>query len=117
MSINAFFCTPDQGRRLKELVPSLTSVMEWVSLDEGDPYYDYPYFSGEWDGLEVASILPALTLQELRDVARERRMEEVVYASKESKDVKIITDWSYFTCHATAPELAAWVIERLEATP
>jgi hypothetical protein len=110
MSINAFFCTPDQGRRLKELVPSLTSVMEWVSLDEGDPYYDYPYFSGEWDGLEVASILPALTLQELRDVAKDRKL----VRHTKGEYLQFHEAWDVCTVTMTAPELAEWVIARLE---
>jgi len=53
-------------------------------------------------------INPALTLQELRDVAREHLTASIILKDSITKQFEI----SLFT--ATAPELAEWVIARLE---
>lgn len=101
MNTNDLFSTPDQGRRLKELVPSLTSVFVW---------HEHPYIVTQLketrnipeNSFGKHTYTPALTLQELRDVANQ-------YPAISCKT-------SFYTAmsHMTAPELAAWVIERLE---
>lgn len=99
-TINDLFCTPEQGRRLQELVPELTSVFYWREhkhlltrvVQHGDM---------ETHHVKGKTYTPALTLQELRDVARR-------YCTP------FHTDMFYsFLFAMTAPELAAWVIERL----
>lgn len=96
MNINQLFCTPEQGRRLKELVPELQFVMVWANFNDGSLI---PWVSTNPDW---AVDPPALTLQELRDVVN-----DTIPNSK----------WREFTNNLvcdTAPELAAWVIEWLE---
>jgi hypothetical protein len=107
MSINDLFCTPDQGRRLKELVPSLRPSMVWASFGDDNLI--------PWVAVNHESTLraPALTLQELRDYARNA---DFVKGGDSSSDGKWFA-LGVLARTATAPELAAWVIERLEATP
>jgi hypothetical protein len=109
MSINDLFSTPDQGRRLKELVPELTSAFVWMEWKDHTPFiHDVEGSERMNEGLfalDPATLSPALTLQELRDVAR-----NTVSESWASTFFEHLWDM-------TAPELAAWVIERLEATP
>jgi len=94
------FCTPEQGQRLKELLPELTSVYYWI-FDVDCIIGSYPF---DKDHLSNgAQKIPALTLQELRDVARSFRLNEIgqmVLSSLIHND--------------NAPELADWVIARLE---
>lgn len=95
--IETLFCTPEQGRRLKELVPELEYNFALVFYDR--------WHVGNAD--EWPDYAPALTLQELRDVARQRN----INGSYELRDF-----WEFAVAKMTAPELAAWVIERLEDT-
>lgn len=97
MSINHLFCTPEQGRRLQELLPSITSAFVWKpdgNLERSTIQRflsDYP--------LDYCS--PALTLQELRDILdKQPNTSSMELGGMMNK--------------LTAPELAAWVIERLE---
>jgi hypothetical protein len=116
------FCTPEQGKRLKELLPELTSVLVWKFSIWKKSYSQKPmYLEDYWDHNKISSkyknidavkqhafkvgyITPALTLQELRDVAKINN--------------KMFNELLAYRLHFdTAPELADWVIERLEAQP
>ena len=118
--MNNLFCTPVQGVKLKKLLPKLTSEFVWIELD-----YDVGIqlrqrrhgnaMSVQYVGIgeSIVSvphnyINPALTLQELRDVAREHLTASIILKDSITKQFEI----SLFT--ATAPELAEWVIARLE---
>jgi hypothetical protein len=96
------FCTPEQGQRLKELLPELTSGYYYVRLNEDIAWDVFP------NGRSVRKYehVPALTLQELR--------EDILLRFKPFTTCNIgvlkKAVWDY-----TAPELAEWVIERLEA--
>lgn len=96
--INDLFCTPEQGRRLKELVPDLTSEFVWRRLPN---WSDWLIVVSDITDNKYHETAPALTLQELRDVVN-----DCVTNSK----------WIEFRNNlicANAPELAEWVIERL----
>jgi predicted membrane metal-binding protein len=94
--MNDLFCTPEQGARLKELLPELTSVYWWAIIDHHVPNHISSFNGGPLDDMP-----PALTLQELRDVAKEH---------KNSFDELL----AYRLHFDTAPDLADWVIARLE---
>jgi hypothetical protein len=113
MNINDLFCTPKQGRRLAELVPELTSVYMHVHMHEKNSQTVY------WTIMETRLYkyswqhrlsYPALTLQELRDVASEHHM----HRRFRLMGAERLETWQKATASMTAPELAAWVIERLE---
>jgi hypothetical protein len=118
------FCTPEQGARLKELLPELESVLVWkfsiwkktysqkpMYLED---YWDYNKISSKYKNMDaikqhafkVGFIAPALTLQELRDIATITDMIEVTPTATYG--------WPEMTSVMDAPELAEWVIERLE---
>jgi hypothetical protein len=92
------FCTPEQGKRLKDLLPKLTSEYYWIFEVEciiGSYPFDKDHLSNG------AQKIPALTLQELRDVAKMNN--------------KMFNELLAYRLHFdTAPELAEWVIARLE---
>jgi hypothetical protein len=92
------FCTPEQGKRLKDLLPKLTSEYYWI-FDVDCIIGSYPF---DKDHLSNgAQKIPALTLQELRDVAKINN--------------KMFNELLAYRLHFdTAPELAEWVIARLE---
>ena len=92
------FCTPEQGKRLKDLLPKLTSEYYWI-FDVECIIGSYPF---DKDHLSNgAQKIPALTLQELRDVAKMNN--------------KMFNELLAYRLHFdTAPELAEWVIARLE---
>ena len=104
--MSELFCTPDQGKRLLELLPELKSVMTWIWKSK------HPHYMAEtrlltWDAKAFDAIpelredrYPALTLQELRDVAIKYELS--------------ISDLEDHLYSSTAPELAEWVIARLE---
>lgn len=119
MSINQLFCTPEQGKRLKELVPELTSQLVWFSNDNGESYYHEPYFENELDGAydEGTVTSPALTLQDLRDVVKKVNYEKLKRSNTLFLDPIDHHELENLLDVGTAPELAAWVIERLEDTP
>jgi hypothetical protein len=116
--MNDLFCTPEQGQRLKELLHELESVMVWKFSNWKNSYSQKPmYLEDYWDHHKISSkyknidavkqhsfkvgfIAPALTLQELRDVA-----------IKHGMDISDLEDHLY---SSTAPKLADWVIARLE---
>jgi hypothetical protein len=131
-NINELFCTPDQGRRLKELVDILQPVLVWVWVIT--PYEKRwskkPIYTDKFkerykrwhsikedvnimfeDSLRHGYAAPALTLQELRDVCTIDDLFEI------EADTQHTFGWPEAVSIMTAPELAAWVIERLEATP
>jgi hypothetical protein len=94
------FCTPEQGKRLKDLLPELTSEYYWI-FDVDCIIGSYPF---DKDHLSNgAQKIPALTLQELRDVAL-----------KIAEDSKSLNKFNELLFINTAPELAEWVIARLE---
>lgn len=114
MSINDLFSTPEQGRRLKELVPELTSAMLWASYNGREHFITDQRDITKGAYIEYGcTFAPALTLQELRDVANERHM----HRRFRLMGAERLETWQDATASMTAPELAAWVIERLEATP
>jgi hypothetical protein len=92
------FCTPEQGKRLKDLLPKLTSEYYWI-FDVDCIIGSYPF---DKDHLSNgAQKIPALTLQELRDVAKMNN--------------KMFNELLAYRLHFdTAPELAEWVIAKLE---
>jgi hypothetical protein len=92
------FCTPDQGKRLKELLPEIESVYWWAIINHHVPNHISSFNGGICDNMP-----PALTLQELRNVAL-----------KMGQDSKTLNKFSELLWIATAPELAEWVIARLE---
>jgi hypothetical protein len=104
--MSTLFCTPEQGARLKELVPELESGFVWVirigSLDH------IPYLKESNQDLWKfpKEFTPALTLQELRDVAWHRVLINPKY--------EVVADFKQVLIKMTAPELAEWVIARLE---
>ena len=98
------FCTPEQGARLKELLPELEYSFVLIYNDgwhvgNAEDWPDYH---------------PALTLQELRDVAFE--LTESKRIGKDEVGLWI-EDWLMIHNDCTAPELADWVIARLEEQP
>ena len=107
MSITDIFCTPEQGRRLTELVPDLKYKMAWTVVWE-DWEYKHIDVTRYTDSMRERKMqhTPALTLQELRDVAKDH-----VPASD------LITKFQPYLYNMTAPKLADWIIERLEAKP
>ena len=96
--MNTLFCTPKQGKRLKELLPELTSVYWWAIINHHVPNHISSFNGGTCDNMP-----PALTLQELRDVIGS------IY-----DETDIIDEADHILWNGTAPELAAWVIARLE---
>jgi hypothetical protein len=103
--MNTLFCTPEQGQRLKELLPELTYAMAWVRHSPEQPWSHYPRFPYLITTHDYEA--PALNLQELRDVAKEH--------IKPKHPVRYDGDMIYVNLYLmTAPELAEWVIERLE---
>lgn len=106
------FCTPEQGAKLKELLPKLTSEFVWASL------YDDKWFITEQRSITYgafvefrATFTPALTLQELRDLAKERDL----YKRFRLMGAERLQTWREACQESTAPQLADWIIERLEA--
>jgi hypothetical protein len=101
--MSELFCTPEQGKRLKELLPELTSYFMWVNANVIPNMRwisrtnDLPPQGDEY------TYTTALTLQELRDVALGMQ------SNWGSKD-----NFSELLWYSTAPELAEWVIARLE---
>jgi hypothetical protein len=106
--MNNLFCTPEQGARLKELLPELEYAFMWASLSD-DKWFIIEQRSIT-DGAFVEfrpTFVPALTLQELRDVAKEH--------IKPKHPLRYDGDMIYVNLYLmTAPELAEWVIQRLE---
>jgi hypothetical protein len=102
--MNNLFCTPEQGKRLKDLLPELTSKFLHFRTTKQGVWAKYPkpadLFFNESYHMEQS---PALTLQELRDVFDT--------LSKKGNEYEMLNDLLW---HSTAPELADWVIERLE---
>jgi predicted transcriptional regulator len=127
--MNTLFCTPEQGKRLKELLPELTSGFVWARTDESKAFDKYPViyeqFSTELLGtlpvdvpidllLDFAQkknlITPSLTLQELRDVA----IDSNLHRRFRLLGAERLESWYDVSAYMTAPELAEWVIARLE---
>lgn len=113
-NISSLFSTPEQGRRLAELVPDIESFFVWESFHiEGmsQPKYLLKERRKSNAIIDLSTLkYPALTLQELRDYAYTADFVKYGDTSANGK-------WFAFGVlvrTATAPELAAWVIERLE---
>ena len=96
------FCTPEQGHRLKELVPMLKYSFVW-SLFGDNRIIPTMVYNPPSNGFSF--VPPALTLQELRDLAFEN-----IESYKLGYLFANMPNW-------TAPELADWVIARLENHP
>jgi len=107
LQMTDLFCTPEQGQRLKELLPELDSTLIWIEEinvnDEKE--WDIAFSTGIPKQFHINfNATPALTLQELRDVARDHN--------------KSFDELLAYRLHFdTAPELADWVIARLEGKP
>lgn len=102
-NISSLFCTPEQGRRLKELVPKLKHTILWeffVSVPTPQLIINAARRQSE-------TAAPALTLQELR----------VFISHHKELRRRYDNTMNRYSLSTTAPELAAWVIERLEDTP
>jgi hypothetical protein len=106
--MNTLFCTPEQGARLKELLPELESAFMWV-YGNGAPKIKWiskkdllPPQGDEY------TYTPALTLQELRDVAQREFAGEIV---ADPVFANAFETWVYTS---SAPDLAEWLIARLE---
>jgi hypothetical protein len=109
--MNNLFCTPEQGKKLKELAPNIESYFVYTFIptegyDEprmvfvrGGGYRSYP----EVDTYDY----PALTLQELRDYA-------CLYLGAERFNLEKHMELINFS---DAQGYANWIIEALEATP
>jgi hypothetical protein len=110
MNINDLFCTPDQGRRLKELVPNLECNLRWLKFEFNTEYLKLPYFNDKHLDEMYTESAPALTLQELRDVAKDRKL----VRHTKGEYLQFHEAWDVCTVTMTAPELAEWVIARLE---
>jgi hypothetical protein len=104
--MNTLFCTPEQGARLKELLQDVKSDFYWLGFNGSFPF-NYPVaFEKPIDTSKLGSnsvVIPALTLQELRDVIGS------IY-----DETDIIDEADHILWNGTAPELAEWVIQRLE---
>ena len=106
--MNTLFCTPEQGARLLDLLPELDYTFAWGKINRNYEWEPFPKPIGEWSSF-IYDAQPALTLQEIRDVAM---------TIKDGK-VRLNLDWERFNHvqSSTAPELAQWVIARLEDHP
>jgi hypothetical protein len=105
--MTTLFCTPEQGARLKELLPELTYSFVWSVFGDNiarPTIVNYPPKSG------MSFVPPAFTLQELRDVAKEHEM----HRRFRLMGAERLQTWQEATHEMTAPELADWVIARLE---
>jgi hypothetical protein len=115
--MNNLFNTPEQGQRLKELLPELTSAFVWVirigSLDH------IPYLKESNQDLWKfpKEFTPALTLQELRDIVNKVDYDTFKRTNSFLLDVYDQADYDDALMNSTAPELAEWVIARLEGKP
>jgi hypothetical protein len=108
-AMNTLFCTPEQGARLKELLPKLESVFMWASLSD-DKWFIIEQRSIT-DGAFVEfrpTFVHALTLQELRDVAQREFTGEIV---ADPVFANAFETWVYTS---SAPDFAEWLIARLE---
>lgn len=112
-TINNLFCTPEQGKRLAELLPNIKSVVigvKRVSTDVGYmPMFRFLYREGNF-----VDSAPLFTLQELRDLIYS------VNAEHEEKHGKSLYDYSeYGACskYSDATNFAWWVLRQLEANP
>jgi hypothetical protein len=107
-TMNTLFCTPEQGLRLEQLLQDVKSDFYWLGFNGSFPFYYPVAFEKPIDTSKLGSdsvVVPALTLQELRDVAK---------GIKRKEDDWSLVNLSSMLYGFTAPELAAWVIARLE---
>ena len=108
--MNTLFCTADQGARLKELVPELEYQMEWGRSHSFSNWGSEPKSKGYHLQYMMQSA-PALTLQELRDVAQREFAGEIV---ADPVFANAFETWVYTS---SAPDFAEWLIARLEDKP
>jgi len=105
------FNTPEQGQRLKELLPELESGFMWVQMHNREAHTTYwhlfqtRHYMYDKQNLKAYS---ALTLQELRDVAQREFAGQIV---ADPVFANAFETWVYTS---NAPDLADWVIARLE---
>ena len=101
--MSELFCTPEQGAKIKELLPEVKSAFCY-SLSE---------LTGNYHIRQCDAILtttPALTLQELRD-----EYSTWAWGEKLPEYYSVMLDeFLHSVAGMTAPELADWVIARLE---
>lgn len=65
-TIEQLFTRPDQGRKIKELIPDeRPSAFEWVKRHKMKEFDKRPYFTGQRLAQVEVEIVPAFTLQEL----------------------------------------------------
>jgi hypothetical protein len=114
------FCTPEQGRRLKELLPELESTLVWI---EEINFFDKKGWNVAFStGIPKQfpinfNAAPALTLQELRDIVNKVDYDTFTRTNSFLLDVYDQADYDDSLMNSTAPELAEWVIARLEGKP
>jgi hypothetical protein len=112
--MNTLFCTPEQGARLKELLPEIEYSFVWEAINTSRGFTKYPYVikSSTAELLcDLPNRPPALTLQELRDVAQREFAGEIV---ADPVFANAFETWVYTS---SAPDLAEWLIARLEGKP
>jgi hypothetical protein len=96
--MNTLFCTPEQGQRLKELLPEIKYSFVWSVFGDN---IARPTIVNDPPKSGMSFVPPALTLQELRDIARKIPS-------------TFMLDLANKLTFYTAPHLADWVIARLE---
>jgi hypothetical protein len=105
--MSTLFCTPEQGAKLKELVPKLESEFVWRRLPN---WSDWLLVKYDISDNRFHEIVPALTLQELRD-----EYSTWAWGEKLPEYYSVMLDeFLHSVAGMTAPELADWVIARLE---
>jgi hypothetical protein len=86
--------------------------MIWIVDIESGFIPSQPYFYGSYIlSLKDKTFIPALTLQELRDVAQREFAGEIV------ADPVFANSFETWVYTSSAPDLAEWLIARLEGKP
>jgi hypothetical protein len=107
--MTTLFCTPYQGHKLSELISDLSYKYVWVVYRPHSGWEDYPLpLKGLSSMYQNTVGAPALTLQELRDVAQREFAGQIV---ADPVFANAFETWVYTS---NAPDLADWVIARLE---
>lgn len=114
MSITDLFCTPEQGRRIAELVPELTSAFMWAQYGNIEPFITYKKDIVNGALIEYdCTFAPALTLQELRDLVKMANLQMFERQGLLLLDSFDDHELENLLQEGNAVELAEWAIERL----
>ena len=108
--VSSLFCTPGQGRRISELEPEIKAEFYWPYFGNLPNPYKHPVSKYNLSETDRLTAVPALTLQELNHFARNSRIavrsHSSVYGNSFELGIMVRTK--------TAPELAEWIIGKLE---